>query len=142
MTKREALQLFEEKKVRTVWDDVEEKWYFSIVDVCGVLTDSPNPRNYWKVLKHRLVKEGNETVTNCNQLKLRADDGKMRLTIDMQNDKRATRGDSLFENWAVSIKPYPTRDSTRIARTYILTLQRLIFFVIFQINRDFLLVFL
>ena len=80
MTKREALQLFEEKKVRTVWDDVEEKWYFSIVDVCGVLTDSPNPRNYWKVLKHRLVKEGNETVTNCNQLKLRAEDGKMRLT--------------------------------------------------------------
>ena len=73
-------KLFEEKKVRTVWDDVEEKWYFSIVDVCGVLTDSPNPRNYWKVLKHRLVKEGNETVTNCNQLKLRAEDGKMRLT--------------------------------------------------------------
>jgi len=53
---------------------------FSIVDVCGVLTDSPNPRNYWKVLKHRLVKEGNETVTNCNQLKLKAEDGKMRLT--------------------------------------------------------------
>ena len=64
----------------TVWDDEQEKWYFSIVDVCGVLTDSPNPRNYWKVLKHRLVKEGNETVTNCNQLKLRAEDGKMRLT--------------------------------------------------------------
>ena len=80
MTKKQAIKLFEEKKVRTVWDDVEEKWYFSIVDVCGILTDSPNPRNYWKVLKHRLVKEGNETVTNCNQLKLRAEDGKMRLT--------------------------------------------------------------
>ena len=80
MTKKEALQLFEQKKVRTVWDDQEEKWYFSIVDVCGVLTDSPNPRNYWKVLKHRLVKEGNETVTNCNQLKLLAEDGKKRLT--------------------------------------------------------------
>ena len=80
MTKKQAIQLFEERKVRTVWDDEQEKWYFSIVDVCGVLTDSPNPRNYWKVLKHRLVKEGNETVTNCNQLKLRADDGKMRLT--------------------------------------------------------------
>ena len=66
--------------VRTVWDDQEEKWYFSIVDVCAVLTDSPNPRNYWKVLKHRLVKEGNETVTNCNQLKLLAEDGKKRLT--------------------------------------------------------------
>lgn len=80
MTKKEAIQLFEEKKVRTVWDDEQEEWYFSIVDVCGVLTDSPNPRNYWKVLKHRLLKEGNQTVTNCNQLKLRADDGKMRMT--------------------------------------------------------------
>ena len=80
MTKKQALQLFEEKKVRTVWDDEQEKWYFSIVDVCGVLTDSPNPRNYWKVLKHRLLKEGNETVTNCNQLKLKSEDDKMRLT--------------------------------------------------------------
>ena len=80
MTKKQAIKLFEEKKVRTVWDDEKEQWYFSIIDVCAVLTDSPNPRNYWKVLKHRLLKEGNETVTNCNQLKLRADDGKMRLT--------------------------------------------------------------
>ena len=77
---KQAIQLFEERKVRTVWDDEQEKWYFSIVDVCGVLTDSPNPRNYWKVLKHRLLKEGNQTVTNCNQLKLRAEDGRMRLT--------------------------------------------------------------
>lgn len=71
MTKKESLQLFEEKKVRTVWDDKEEKWYFSIVDVCGVLTEQPDTehaRNYWKVLKHRLVKEGNQTVTNCNRL--------------------------------------------------------------------------
>ena len=80
MTKKQGIRLFEERKVRTVWDDQEEKWYFSIVDVCDVLTDSPNPRNYWKVLKHRLIKEGNETVTNCNQLKLLAEDGKMRLT--------------------------------------------------------------
>ena len=80
MTKKESLKIFEEKKVRTVWDDEEEKWYFSIVDVVGVLTDSPSPRNYWKVLKHRLVAEGNETVTNCNQLKLLAEDGKRRLT--------------------------------------------------------------
>ncbi len=87
MTKREALQLFEQKKVRTVWDDQEEKWYFSIVDVCAVLTDSPNPRNYWKVLKHRLVKEGNETVTNCNQLKLQAEDGKKRLTDVADTDQ-------------------------------------------------------
>ena len=174
MTKKQAIKLFEEKKVRTVWDDEKEQWYFSIIDVCAVLTDSPNPRNYWKVLKHRLVKEGNETVTNCNQLKLRAEDGKMRLT-DVANTEQLFRliqsipspkaepfkqwmaqvaserldqmqdpeksidqaivdykrlgysdawSDSLFENWAVSIKPYPTRDSTRIARTYILTLQR------------------
>ncbi len=80
MTKKQAIQLFQERKVRTVWDDQEEKWYFSVVDVCAVLTDSPNPRNYWKVLKHRLLKEGNQTVTNCNQLKLRAEDGRMRLT--------------------------------------------------------------
>ena len=80
MTKFNQIKLFEEKKVRAVYDDVEEKWYFSIVDVVAVLTDSPNPRNYWKVLKHRLKNEGNETVTNCNQLKLQAEDGKMRKT--------------------------------------------------------------
>ena len=80
MTKKEAIKLFEERKVRTVWDDELEKWYFSIVDVIGVLTDSPDPRNYWKVLKNRLKKELNETVTNCNQLKLVAEDGKKRLT--------------------------------------------------------------
>lgn len=70
MTKKEALQLFEERKVRTVWDDQEEKWYFSVVDVVAILTGSPNPQNYWKVLKHRLAKEGNKSVTNCNRLKL------------------------------------------------------------------------
>ena len=80
MTKKEALQLFEQKKVRTVWDDQEEKWYFAIVDVVEVLTDSENPQTYWRVLKNRLKKEGNETVTNCTGLKLRAADGKMRMT--------------------------------------------------------------
>ena len=80
MTKFNQIKLFEEKKVRAVYDDAEEKWYFSVVDVVAVLTDSPNPRNYWKVLKHRLKNEGNETVTNCNQLKLQAEDGKMRKT--------------------------------------------------------------
>ena len=79
MTKREIPKLFEDKKIRTVWDNEEEKWYFSIVDVVGALTDQPDvehARNYWKVLKHRLKKEGNESVTSCNQLKLRASDGK------------------------------------------------------------------
>ena len=80
MTKREALQLFEEKKIRSVWDDKEEKWYFSIVDVCAVLTESKDPAAYWRKLKQRLKQEGNETVTNCHGLKLRAADGKLRLT--------------------------------------------------------------
>ena len=82
MTKRESLQLFEERKVRTAWDSNEEKWYFSIVDVVAVLTDSDyqTARNYWKVLKNRLTAEGNETVTKCNQFKMRAADGKMRKT--------------------------------------------------------------
>ncbi len=80
MTQKHKIQLFEDKKVRTVWDDQEEKWYFSIVDVCGVLTESDNPQVYWRVLKNRLKKEGNETVTNCNALKMLAPDGKMRFT--------------------------------------------------------------
>ena len=72
MTEREVSKLFEDRKIRTIWDDKEEKWYFSIVDVVGVLTDQPDiehARNYWKVLKQRLKKEENETVTNCNGLK-------------------------------------------------------------------------
>ena len=80
MTQKHQIQLFEEKKVRTVWDDKEEKWYFSIVDVCAVLTGSKDPQTYWRVLKNRLKKEGNETVTNCNGLKMQAADGKMRMT--------------------------------------------------------------
>ena len=83
MTRKQIIKLFEERKVRTVWDDQEEKWYFSIVDVCGVLTDSKDAltaRKYWNKLKQRLKAEGNETVTNCHQLKLRAADGKMRIT--------------------------------------------------------------
>jgi DNA-damage-inducible protein D len=78
-----SIKLFESKKVRSEWDAEKEIWYFSIVDIVGILTDQPSvdrARNYWKVLKNRLLKEGNETVTNCNQLKLRAEDGKLRLT--------------------------------------------------------------
>lgn len=80
MTQRHKIQLFEDKKVRTAWDDEREEWYFSIVDVCAVLSESENPQTYWRVLKNRLKKEGNETVTNCNALKMLAPDGKMRLT--------------------------------------------------------------
>jgi hypothetical protein len=83
MTKKEAIKIFEDRKVRTLWDTEKEQWYFSIVDVIEVLTEQNNyqgARNYWKVLKFRLLKEGNETVTNCNRLKLLAEDGKMRMT--------------------------------------------------------------
>lgn len=80
MTKNNQIQIFNDRKVRTVWDNETEEWYFSVVDVVGVLTDSKDPATYWKVLKTRLKKEGNETVTNCNRLKLLAADGKMRMT--------------------------------------------------------------
>ncbi|MBP6587769.1 MAG: Bro-N domain-containing protein [Flavobacterium sp.] len=76
MTKETAIKLFEQKQIRSIWSDEEEKWYFSIVDVVGVLSESVNPNNYWKVLKNRLKKEGSELVTNCNQLKLQSSDGK------------------------------------------------------------------
>ncbi|GAB1415844.1 BRO family protein [Paludibacter sp.] len=80
MKQENTIKIFEDKKVRTLWDTEHEKWYFSIVDVIAVLTDSPNPQVYWRVLKKRLKDEGNETVTNCNALKLPAPDSKMRLT--------------------------------------------------------------
>jgi prophage antirepressor-like protein len=80
MKKQNEIKIFEDKKVRTLWDAEKEKWYLSIVDVIAVLTDSPNPQVYWRVLKKRLKDEGNETVTNCNGLKMPAPDGKMRLT--------------------------------------------------------------
>ena len=91
MTQKNALKLFDDKKIRTLWDDVQEKWYFSIIDVVQVLTDQSDfqkARNYWKVLKNKLIKEGNQTVTNCNRLKLLAEDGKMRIT------------DIITETWA------------------------------------------
>ena len=90
MTQHNKIQLFEEKKVRAIWDDEAEKWYFSIVDVIAVLTESPNPRNYWKVLKHRLIKEGNESVTNCNQLKMQSSDGK-RYKTDVADTEQLLR---------------------------------------------------
>ena len=80
MTKKSEIQLFENAKIRVVWDDDAEKYFFSVVDVIAVLTESANPQTYWRVLKKRLSDEGFETVTNCNALKLPAADGKMRLT--------------------------------------------------------------
>ncbi len=80
MTKKQQIQLFEDRKVRTAWDEEKEEWYFSIVDVCAVLTESKDPQAYWRKLKQRLKEEGNETVTNCHALKMQAADGKMRST--------------------------------------------------------------
>ena len=81
MGQNDKIRLFEDKRIRTAWDEEKEEWFFSIVDVVGVLTDSPNPNNYWKVLKKRLKAEGNESVTNCNRLKLKSPkDGKRYLT--------------------------------------------------------------
>ena len=91
--KKDKVQLFEEQPIRTAWVEDEEEWYFSIVDVVRVLTEQPNTdgaRNYWKVLKNRMKEEGNELVTNCNQLKMRAQDGKMRLT-DVANTEQLLR---------------------------------------------------
>ena len=109
MTKKQAIQLFEERKVRTVWDDEQEKWFFSIVDVCGVLADSKDATAYWRKLKQRLKAEGNETVTNCHALKLRAVDGKMRLT-DVADTEQLFRliqsipspKAELFKQWMVN----------------------------------------
>ncbi len=81
MTQKQAIQLFEERKVRTVWDDKAQKWYCSIIDVVAILTDSPDPKRYWSVLKTRIKKEsGNEGTTICSTLKMPAADGKMRMT--------------------------------------------------------------
>lgn len=80
MTKKDAIRLFENKKIRAVWDDETEEWYFSIVDVVSVLTESVDGRKYWNKLKQRLKEEGSELVTICHQLKMPASDGKMRLT--------------------------------------------------------------
>ena len=87
MDKETAIKLFEEQKVRVQWDEDQEKWYFSIVDVVAILTASEyqTARNYWKVLKHRLSEEGNQSVTNCNQLKMEAADGKKYLNVTRAN---------------------------------------------------------
>lgn len=80
MSQNDKIQLFEDKRIRTAWDEEKEEWYFSVVDVVAVLTDSVDPAAYWRKLKQRLKAEGNETVTNCHGLKMTAPDGKKRLT--------------------------------------------------------------
>ena len=89
MKKENTIAIFQGKKIRRIWHN--DEWWFSVVDIVGTITESEDARNYWKVLKHRLIEEGsNETVTNCNQLKLLAEDGKMRIT-DCANTESAFR---------------------------------------------------
>ena len=90
-TTNHELQLFENQPIRTAWDDDREEWYFSVVDVVAVLTDSPNPSNYWKVLKKRLRDEGNQSVTNCNQLKLRSHKDGKRYNTDVATTEQLLR---------------------------------------------------
>jgi hypothetical protein len=90
MSVKNAIKLFESREIRTLWNDEEEEWYFSVIDVIGILTDSKNPPAYWRKLKQRLTEEGNETVTNCHRFKMPAADGKMRLT-DVASTKQLLR---------------------------------------------------
>ena len=90
MTKQQEIQIFDSKKVRTVWDSDTEQWYFCVVDVIAILTESSDANAYWRKLKQRLKAEGNETVTNCHALKMLAADGKMRLT-DVANQEQMFR---------------------------------------------------
>lgn len=90
MTSNNQVQLFENRQIRSVWDAEQEEWYFSVVDIIAALTDSSNPQTYWRVMKKRLKDEGNESVTNCNALKLPAKDGKMRRT-DVANTEQLLR---------------------------------------------------
>ena len=90
MFNSENLQLFEDQPIRTAWNELEEEWYFSIVDVIGALSESKDSASYWRKLKQRLKEEGNETVTNCHALKMKAADGKRRLT-DVANTEQLLR---------------------------------------------------
>ena len=91
MDNNDKIQVFEDKKIRTAWNEETEEWYFSVVDVIGVLTDSPNPNNYWKVLKKRLKDEGNESVTNCNQLKLKSPKDGKKYKTDVADTEQLLR---------------------------------------------------
>ena len=90
MEENNKVQLFENQPIRTAWDEENEEWYFAIVDVIAVLTESPNPQTYWRVMKKRLKDEANESVTNCNALKMKAADGKRRMT-DVANTEQLLR---------------------------------------------------
>ena len=120
MSKETSIKLFEEKKVRTTWDETEEKWYFSVVDVVGILTESENPRRYWSDLKIKLEKEGSQLYENIVQLKMLASDGKMRMT-DVANEEQLFRiiqsipspKAEPFKLWMAQVATYPSRNARR-----------------------------
>ena len=103
------IKLFEHKQIRSHWDAAEEKWYFAIVDIIAVLTDSANPQVYWRVFKKRLAAEGNETVTNCNALKMEAPDGKMRMTDVADTEQLFRLIQSIPSPKAEPFKQWPLR---------------------------------
>jgi prophage antirepressor-like protein len=103
---RNKIKLFENQRIRVVWGEIEEEWYFSVVDVVSILTESVDGRKYWNKLKQRLKEEGNETVTNCHQLKLLAPDGKMRLT-DVANTQQLFRAPSPERVYSNSVGQRP-----------------------------------
>lgn len=111
-----SIKLFENKQVRSQWDEERQTWFFSIVDIVGVLTDSPNPRTYWSVLKTRLKKEGSELATNCSQLKMRSADGKQYLTDVADTEQLLRLVQSIpspkaepFKQWLARVGYAPTQ---------------------------------
>lgn len=102
MTQETSIKLFEQKQIRSSWDEEQEKWYFSIVDVVGVLSESIDPQAYWRKLKQRLKEEGNETVTDCHGLKMLAADGKMRVTDVADTDLLAKQLEQKRQNDALN----------------------------------------
>ncbi len=109
MSEKISIRFFNDREVRAAWDDVNSRWLFSVVDVIAILTESKNPRNYWKVMKHRLAKEGNELVTKCNQLKMVAVDGKRYLTDCLSQadilsliDATPSRHAMAFAKWLIT----------------------------------------
>ncbi len=103
----DAIKIFDGRQVRAVWDENEEKWFFSIVDTVSVLTESVDPSGYWRKLKERLLKEGNQTVTNCHGLKMMASDGRMRMT-DVADTEQLFR--------LIQSIPSPTRDRGEVGQ--------------------------
>ncbi len=112
--KKKSIILFHKKQVRRHWDEAKELWYFSVIDIIEILTESVNPQAYWRKLKERLKKEGNETVTNCHGLKMKAQDGKMRMTDVLDTEKLLRLIQSIPSSKAEHLKLYLVREKNKI----------------------------